>query len=128
MMMPRHMFGLNVWEPYIRVDICPVWSYVRVTFVRIRIDARVDIVPPPHQLEGATTTLLGDVRWTFVPPISSRELQHLREESQTKSVTKSGKSPKGGKGSALKTKKSTIQNIDFLIRGGESRFSGFYQI
>ena len=21
-----------------------------------------------HQLEGATTTLLGDVRWTFVPP------------------------------------------------------------
>ena len=41
----------------------------------------------------------------------------LREQSQTKNVTKSGKSPKGGE-SAPKIKKSKIQNWDFLIRGG----------
>ena len=36
------------------------------------------------------------------------------------------KSPKGGGGSAPEIKKSTIQNVNFLIRGGgETRFSGF---
>ena len=30
---------------------------------------------------------------------------------------------KGGKGSAPKLKKSKIQNVDFLIKGGEAIFS-----
>ena len=49
----------------------------------------------------------------------------FREESQAKNVTKSGKSPKGGEGSALKIEKSTIQNVDFLIRGGGLDFQVF---
>ena len=53
----------------------------------------------------------------------------LREGSLLKNVTKSGQSPKGGEGSALRIKKSTIQNVDFLIRGrGDARFSGFSQM
>ena len=43
--------------------------------------------------------------------------ESVREESQNKNVTKSGKSPKGGGGSVPKIKKYKIQNLDFLIRG-----------
>ena len=35
---------------------------------------------------------------------------------------------KGGEGSAPEIKKSTIQNVDFLTRGGEAIFSFFSQI
>ena len=43
----------------------------------------------------------------------------IRGAIKLKNVPKSGKSPKGGKkGSAQKIKKSTIQNVDFLTRGG----------
>ena len=41
-----------------------------------------------------------------------------------KNVTKSGKSPKGG-GTVQKIKKSKIQNLDFLIRGGMPDFQIF---
>ena len=53
----------------------------------------------------------------------------LREAFQLKNVTKSGKSPQGGGGSAKNIKKSKIRNLDFLIRGGgEPIFSFFSQI
>ena len=42
----------------------------------------------------------------------------LRDVSKLKNVPKSGKSPKGGQGSAPEIKQSTIQNVDFWIRGG----------
>ena len=46
-----------------------------------------------------------------------------------KKCHKKWKKSKGGEGSILKIKKSTIKNVDFLIRGGgEARFSGFYQM
>ena len=48
-------------------------------------------------------------------------------EALKKKVPKSGKSPKGGRGSAPEIKKSTIQNVDFFIRGGEAIFSFFPQ-
>ena len=38
------------------------------------------------------------------------------EACKLENVPKSGKSPKGGEGSAPEIKKSTIQNVDFLIR------------
>ena len=46
-----------------------------------------------------------------------------------KNVPKSGKRPKG-EGAAPEIKKSTIQNVDFLIRGGggEAIFSFFSQM
>ena len=50
------------------------------------------------------------------------------EAFELKNVAKSGKSPKGGEGSALRIKKSTIQNVDFLMRGGDARFSDFSQM
>ena len=44
-----------------------------------------------------------------------------------KNVPKSGKSPKGGRrGSAPEIKKSTIQNADFLIRGGVKKIVDFF--
>ena len=46
----------------------------------------------------------------------------LREASELKNVTKSGKSPKGGEGSAQNIEKSKIRNLDFLLRGGEAIF------
>ena len=49
--------------------------------------------------------------------------KRLREESQTKNVPKSGKSPKS---SALKIKKSKILNLDFLIRRGGVRIFSFF--
>ena len=42
-------------------------------------------------------------------------IDYLREAFKLKNVPKSGKSPKGGEGSAPEIKKSTIQNVDFLI-------------
>ena len=42
----------------------------------------------------------------------------IREASELKIVTKSGKSPIGGEGVSKKIKKSKIRNLDFLIRGG----------
>ena len=38
----------------------------------------------------------------------------IREASELKNVPKSGKSPKGGEGSAKKIKKSTIQNVGLM--------------
>ena len=52
----------------------------------------------------------------------------LLREALKKSVPKSGKSLKGRGGSASEIKKSTIQNVDVLIRGGKVRFSGFSQM
>ena len=52
----------------------------------------------------------------------------LRGAFELKNVTKSGKSPPGGEGSAKNIKKSKIRNLDFLIRGGEAIFSFFSQI
>ena len=50
----------------------------------------------------------------------------LLREALKKKLTKSGKSPKGGRGSAPYIKKSTIQNVDFLIReGGRPYFHCF---
>ena len=49
----------------------------------------------------------------------------IRGPIKLKNVTKSGKSPKGGEGSEKEIKKSKIQNLDFLIRGGEAIFSFF---
>ena len=46
------------------------------------------------------------------------ETNHLGRGALKKKLTKSVKSPKGGEGSAPEIKKSTIQNVDFLIRGG----------
>ena len=43
----------------------------------------------------------------------------LREACELKNVPKS---PTGEEGSALEIKKSTIQNVDFLIRGGGPYF------
>ena len=43
-------------------------------------------------------------------------------EPSKKNVTKSGKTPKGGEGSAQKIKKSKFRNLDFLIRGGGSLY------
>ena len=42
----------------------------------------------------------------------------IRGASELKNVTKRGKSLKWGGWSAPEIKKSTIQNLDFLIRGG----------
>ena len=42
----------------------------------------------------------------------------IAKGSIKKNVTKSGKVQKGGEGSAPEIKKSTIQNVDFLIKGG----------
>ena len=50
----------------------------------------------------------------------------VREASELQNVTKSGKSPKGGEGSALRIKKSTIQNVDLLIRGGGRPYFDFF--
>ena len=47
----------------------------------------------------------------------------LREASELKNVTKSGKSPPGG--GRGKHKKSKIRNLDFLIRG---RGSPIFQV
>ena len=52
----------------------------------------------------------------------------VREAFGLKNVTKSGKSPHGGGGSAKNIKKSKIRNLDFLIRGGKAIFSFFSQI
>ena len=41
----------------------------------------------------------------------------IAKGSIKKNVTKSGKVQKGGEGSAPEIKMSTIQNVDFLIRG-----------
>ena len=44
-----------------------------------------------------------------------------------KNIPKSGKSPKGGRrGSAPEIKKYTIQNADFLIRGGVKKIVDFF--
>ena len=51
----------------------------------------------------------------------------LVREALKKKLTKSGKSLKGGEWSAPEIKKSTIQNVNFLIRGGgEAIFSFFF--
>ena len=50
------------------------------------------------------------------------------EESQSKNVTKSGKSPKGG---GISAEKQKVQNSKFGLfdkRGGEAGFSGFSQM
>ena len=51
-----------------------------------------------------------------------------RGESQIKNVPKMEKVQKGGEGSATDIKKSTIQNVDFFIRGEEAIFSFFSQM
>ena len=43
-----------------------------------------------------------------------------------KNITKSGKSPPGGGGSAKNIKKSKIQNLDFMIRGGGGHIFTFF--
>ena len=53
---------------------------------------------------------------------------YLGKPPNEKMSQKVEKVQKGGEGSALRIKKSTIQNLDFLIRGGEARFSGFSQM
>ena len=51
----------------------------------------------------------------------------MQGEPPKRKSTKIGKSPEGGGESASKIKKSTIQNVDFLIRGGgEAIFSFFF--
>ena len=52
-------------------------------------------------------------------------VQLAKGSIQIKNFPKSGKSPKGG-GSATEIKKSTIQNVDFLIRGGEGHILTFF--
>ena len=50
----------------------------------------------------------------------------LGEPSKLEMSRKSGKSPKGGGRSALKIKKSTIQNVDYFeTRGGSLDFQIF---
>ena len=44
--------------------------------------------------------------------------ESVREESQNKNVTKSGKGPKEGEGVIKKNQKVQNSNLDFLIRGG----------
>ena len=44
----------------------------------------------------------------------------IREAIELKNVPKRGKVRKGGEGPAQEIKKSTIQNMDFLTRGGEA--------
>ena len=56
--------------------------------------------------------------------INLDQFKDLREGSELKNVPESGKSPKGGR-SVLEIKKSTIQNVDFLIRGGGPYFHFF---
>ena len=67
-------------------------------------------------------------KWYWATYQKSRMVPQ-REAFKLKDVPKSGKSPKGGEGSAPEIKKSTIQNVDFLIRGGgETIFSFFPQM
>ena len=63
-----------------------------------------------------------DVKWMMD---DGDHYQNLRGAVEKK-VTKSGKSPKGGDGSAQKIKKSIIRNLDFLIRGGEEAIVSFF--
>ena len=45
-----------------------------------------------------------------------------------KNVPKRGKVQKGGEGSVQEIKKSTIQNVDFLTRGGRPYFHFFLNV
>ena len=53
-------------------------------------------------------------------------MEDVRGAIELKNVPKSGKSPKGGKGSAQEIKKSTIQDVDFLTRGGGRPYFNFF--
>ena len=76
-----------------------------------------DIIPILYQYHSDS-----DIRILIILlpiPLPNIHTDIDREASELKTVTKSGKSPKGGEGSAQKIKKSKIRNLDFLIRGGE---------
>ena len=51
---------------------------------------------------------------------------YVREAFGLKNVTKSGKSPPEGGGSAKNIKKSKIRNLDFLIRAGGGHIFIFF--
>ena len=72
--------------------------------------------------------------WDLPTPIStmkvSRVVPHLREASELKNVTKSGKSPKGGGGVSSENQKVHNSKCGLCDKmgGGEARFSVFSQM
>ena len=83
-----------------------------------------DIIPILYQYHSDS-----DIRILIILlpiPLPNIHTDIDREASELKTVTKSGKSPKGGGG--VSTKNQKVQNSDFLIRCGGGYISIFSQM